>query len=74
MFSAKTTSLLSTLDRFKHQGKHIVTFKSRLDDRYGTNEISTHGGWKFPAMCIKTGSDILEHLAGLDKNPDVIPC
>lgn len=72
MFSAKTTSLLSTLDRFKYQGKRIIAFKPMLDDRYGTNEISTHGGWKVPAICIKTGNDILEYLTGLNENPHVI--
>lgn len=72
MFSAKTTSLLSTLDRFKYQGKRIVSFKPQLDDRYSTDNISTHGGWKIPAVCVKSGTDILEHLAGLDENPHVV--
>jgi thymidine kinase len=72
MFSAKTTSLLSTLDRYKYQGKKLVAFKPRLDDRYSAENISTHGGWKIPAVCVKTGSDILEKLADLDFNPQVI--
>lgn len=72
MFSAKTTSLLSTLDRYKYQGKKIAAFKPQLDGRYSVDDISTHGGWKFPAMCVKTGSDILEKLASLDENPQVI--
>ena len=72
MFSAKTTSLLSVLDRYKYQGKKIVAFKPQLDDRYCVDNISTHGGWKVPAICVKVGSDILEKLAELDFNPQVI--
>lgn len=72
MFSAKTTSLLSALDRFKYQGKKIAIFKPRLDDRYSDNEIVTHGGWKIPAVCVKVGRDIIEHLAETEDNPHVI--
>lgn len=72
MFSAKTTSLLSTLDRYKYQGKKIAVFKPRLDDRYSVNEISTHSGWKTPAICVKNGSDILKYLSEMDGNPHVI--
>ena len=72
MFSAKTTSLLSSLDRFKYQGKKIVAFKPQLDDRYSNDDISTHSGWKTPAICVKTGRDILEKLAEQNGNPNVI--
>ncbi|MBM3194162.1 MAG: hypothetical protein FJZ60_00175 [Chlamydiae bacterium] len=72
MMSAKTTSLLSTLDRYKYQGKKIAAYKPKLDDRYSIDNISTHGGWKFPATCIKLGRDILENLTLLEENPQVI--
>lgn len=72
MFSAKTTSLLSVLDRYKYQGKKVAAFKPRLDDRYDVENISTHGGWKMSASCVKVGRDILEKLADLDSNPHVI--
>lgn len=72
MMSAKTTSLLSTLDRYKYQGKKVIAFKPLIDDRYSVEDISTHGGWKFPAVCVKTGSDILKKLSEIDVNPQVI--
>jgi len=72
MFSAKTTSLLSTLDRLKYQGKKIAVFKPKLDDRYSIDNISTHGGWSIPAICVKVGSDILEELSEMKENPHVI--
>jgi len=72
MFSAKTTSLLSTLDRYKYQGKKIMVFKPKLDDRYNINDISTHSGWTFPAICVKFGSDVLEKIAEAEINPHVV--
>ncbi len=72
MFSSKTTGLLSSLDRFKYQNKRIAAFKPRLDDRYSEDFICTHSGWRFPATCIKEGSDVLEKLAEMDENPHVV--
>jgi len=72
MFSAKTTSLLSALDRYKYQGRRVAIFKPYLDDRYSSDEISTHGGWKIPAVCVKTGGDILEKMSEMTQNPHVI--
>ena len=72
MFSAKTSRLLSTLERYKYQHKKIVVFKPAIDDRYSSGEVVTHTGWKVPAVCVKTGADILEHLANLDENPHVV--
>ena len=72
MFSSKTSRLLSTLERYKYQHKKIVVFKPKIDDRYSTSEVVTHSGWKTPAVCVKTGADILEHLSNLDESPQVI--
>lgn len=72
MFSAKTTSLLYALDRYKYQGKKVVVLKPRLDDRYSIDNVSTHSGWQIPAIGVKFGTDILEKIADLDENPDVI--
>lgn len=72
MFSSKTSRLLSTLERYKYQHKKIITFKPSMDDRYSNSEIVTHGGWKLPAICVKAGADVLEHLANYEGNPHVI--
>lgn len=72
MFSAKTTSLLSAIDRYKYQGKKVAVFKPQLDDRYNNDFVCTHSGWKVPAQCIKNGSDILELLSEMDDQPNVI--
>jgi thymidine kinase len=72
MFSAKTTSLLSVLDRYKYQGKKIMVFKPKLDDRYSVDNISTHSGWAFPAICVKFGSDVLEKITEAEINPQIV--
>jgi thymidine kinase len=72
MFSAKTTGLLSAIDRYKYQGKKVVVFKPRFDDRYSQEDVSTHSGWKVPATCVKTGADILEYLSEAREDPHVI--
>jgi thymidine kinase len=72
MMSAKTTGLLSTVDRYKYQGKKVIVFKPNIDDRYSVNEVCTHSGWKMPAVCVKSGTDILEKLADMDDTPQVV--
>jgi hypothetical protein len=72
MFGSKTSKLLSTLEKYKYQHKKVVVFKPRIDDRYSTDEVVTHGGWKTPAVCVKTGADVLEYLVGLSEEPNVV--
>lgn len=72
MFSSKTTKLLSDLERAKLQHKRIMVFKPAIDDRYNTAEVVSHSGWKWPAVTVKEGADILEVLAEAEEPPDVI--
>ena len=72
MFSSKTSSLLSALERYKYQNKKVILYKPEIDDRYSVSEVVTHGGYKMPAFCVKCGSDIIEHLATLNENQHVI--
>lgn len=72
MFGSKTSRLLATLEKYKYQHKKTIVFKPRLDDRYSESEVVTHSGWKCPAVCVKTGADVLEHLANVDTNLNVV--
>jgi len=72
MFSSKTSRLLSTLEKYKYQHKRIIVFKPKIDDRYSLSDVVTHGGWKMPAICVKSGAEILEYLSELDEDPQVI--
>lgn len=72
MFSSKTSSLLAVLEKYKYQHKRIIVFKPKIDDRYSESEVVTHGGWKVPAVCVKSGAEILEHLTNLDTEPQIV--
>jgi thymidine kinase len=72
MFGAKTSKLLSVLEKFKYQHKKVAVFKPAMDDRYSSGEIVTHGGLRLPAVCVKSGADVLEHLANSTENPQVV--
>ena len=72
MFSSKTSRLLMELERYKYQRVNTVVFKPQIDTRYSVSEILTHGGWSHPAVCVREGADILQHLANIDEDPDVI--
>lgn len=72
MFSSKTSRLLSTLEKYKYQHKKVVVFKPNIDDRYSYSEVVTHGGWKVPAVCVKSGAEILEYLTSLEEEPHVV--
>jgi len=72
MFSSKTTSLLSTIDRFRYQNKKVAVFKPKMDGRYAEDFVCTHSGWKVQAHCVKDGPDILEKLSEMQDNPQVV--
>ena len=73
MFGSKTSRLLSTLEKYKYQHKKIIVFKPHIDDRYGaTNEVVTHGGWRYPAICVRSGQDLLGHLLENNVEPHVV--
>lgn len=72
MFSSKTTKLLSALERFKLQHKRVLVFKPAVDTRYSASEVVSHSGWKWSAITVKEGADILEVLAEAEDPPDVI--
>lgn len=72
MFSSKTSRLLSTLEKYKYQHKRIIVFKPKIDDRYSLSDVVTHGGWKVPAICVKSGAEILEYLSEFDEDPHVV--
>jgi len=59
MFGGKTTKLLGAIDRYKYQGREILTFKPRVDERYSRQKIVTHWGGHSSAQNVSTGAEIL---------------
>ena len=72
MWSGKTSAMLALLDRYRYQNKSVVVFKPKIDDRYSRTEVTTHTGWKIPAVTIETAADILKYLNDLPSPPDVV--
>jgi thymidine kinase len=72
MFSAKTSKMLMMLEKHKYQNKQITLFKPTLDNRYSESNVVSHAGWAWPAITIKTGQDIIQHLADMESNPSVV--
>ena len=72
MFSSKTTRLLMEADKRQYQKQKIVSFKSRMDDRYSAfGEIVTHNFNKIPAHLVSAGSEIIEKIIDLEKESDI---
>ena len=64
MFSSKTTRLLMEADKRQYQKQSIISFKSKMDDRYTqVGEIVTHNFNKIPAHLISTGDEMLTKIA-----------
>ena len=59
MFGGKTSQMLATLEKEKYRNKKILAFKPKLDHRYGEHYISTHTGYKWKALCVSSGDEIL---------------
>tara|TARA_B100000214_G_scaffold324010_1_gene260759 strand:- start:424 stop:999 length:576 start_codon:yes stop_codon:yes gene_type:complete len=65
MFGSKTTRLIAALDRFSRQGRKVIAFKPRLDNRYAEGEIVTHSGGKVAATIVQTGSEIVDIVSSI---------
>ena len=69
MFSSKTTKLLMEADTRQYRKQKIISFKSRLDNRYShIGEIVTHNFNKLPAFLVHTGDELISVLS---KNEEV---
>jgi thymidine kinase len=64
MFSSKTTKLLMEADTRQYRKQKIISFKSRLDNRYSqVGEIVTHNFNKLPAFLVHTGDELINVLS-----------
>ena len=73
MFSSKTTRLLMEADTRQYKKQNIISFKSRMDDRYSNvGEIVTHNFNKLPAHLVDTGKEIVQIIAENDNIDTVI--
>lgn len=60
MFSGKTKTLIQTIDSFKSDGKKVVVFKPKMDDRYADEAIVSHDKDEMKAVAIEKPSEMLD--------------
>lgn len=58
MFGAKTTRLLTDIDRLKYKGRKVIAFKPNVDKRYAEDKITSHNNGSIKACCIDDANDI----------------
>lgn len=62
MFGSKTTRLITAIERYRLQGKKVVVFKARIDNRYSENKIVTHSGWGIEANSVADAQEMAKVL------------
>jgi len=72
MFGAKTSRLLSVIDRFSYQSRCVVCFKPRIDRRYSKSNITTHNGNSVEAITVNTGEEIVNITMERKDSIDVV--
>ena len=61
MFSGKTEELIRRLRRAEFAQQKILLVKPRIDDRYHQNDVVSHKGSSFQAVCVDAAKDIFDH-------------
>lgn len=61
MFSGKTEELIRRLRRAEFAQQKILLVKPRIDDRYHQNDVVSHKGSSFNAICVDGSKDIFNH-------------
>ena len=83
MFSSKTTTLISRLDRHTF-GQTVLAVNHVLDTRYAMEGLRTHDGKSFPCVRLESLEHLFEnslykcaHVIGIDECQffaDLVPC
>ncbi|HET9083498.1 MAG TPA: thymidine kinase [Candidatus Limnocylindrales bacterium] len=63
MFAGKTEELLRRVRRALIAGRHVVVVGHALDDRRGTDRLTSHAGIDHPSITVPTAADIERALA-----------
>ncbi len=62
MFSGKTEELIRRLKRAQIAKQKVQIFKPRIDDRYSTNQVTSHSSLSLDAINVDDAEGILTHL------------
>ncbi len=62
MFSGKTEEMIRRLRRAEIAGQKVQVFKPALDDRYRTNQLSSHSGTYYEATIVQDATEIASQV------------
>ena len=60
MFSGKTEELIRRLRRAEFANQKILLVKPKIDNRYHRENVVSHKGSRFEALCVESAKDILD--------------
>jgi thymidine kinase len=63
MFAGKTEELLRRVRRALIAGRHVVVVGHALDERHGTDRLTSHAGIDHPSITVPTAEDIERAVA-----------
>jgi thymidine kinase len=63
MFSGKTEELIRRIRRARIAKQQVQVFKPALDDRYHTQQVSSHNGMQWQAVPVGNAREIIDRLA-----------
>ncbi len=66
MFSGKTKELIKSIDQYKAEGKNVVVFKPKMDDRYAEEAIVSHDKDVVRAISVSSPKEIFDLLHHAD--------
>lgn len=76
MFSGKTSTLITFIERDHIAERNYIVFNSALDNRYGENSINTHNGGTIIANAVETSTDMADvinsHIQMLAERSEVL--
>jgi thymidine kinase len=62
MFSGKSEELIRRLRRAEIARQRVQVFKPRIDTRYATDDIVSHGEMRMESSVVDTARELLEHI------------
>ncbi len=72
MYSAKTTKLLSEIEKYSYAECKSILFKPIIDNRYSETHIMNHNGFGMMCVPLQNSSEIRQYINDMEEEPDII--
>lgn len=72
MFAGKSEELIRRLQQAETAGLGVMAFKFGGDNRYSSDQIASHSGWRFPCHPIANASELSAILSKQSIAPNII--